>query len=937
MHRLTIVLVAAALGLGCLPPPGHAATGVTLYVATDGNDAWSGLLPAPNRARTDGPLATPQRARDELRRLREQGGLPRGATVLFRGGTYSLAEPLILGPADSGAPGAEIVYAARAGETVSLTGSTVVTGWRHTRGGVYRARLSDAALAGGRLWQLFYKGRRQVLARYPNVDPRHPRSGGFLYIAKVVEKGSKTLLQYDPQRLDPSRWARPEEARVHVWSWLNWNRNISTIQAVDRERNVLTLAQPTSYMLSQGNRFFIENAREELDAPGEWYYDARSQQLYFQPPDDAAPAGNVSVPRLATLITLQGDAAGGRFVSHLRLSHLRLGETHSALVSIGRAANCTIAGCTLTNCGGTALQMHSASHHCGVLGCDIAHVGGCAITLDDPVDWTHRPENHLSDNTIDNNHVHDVGEGGNAWGAIMLNPGCGGNATHHNVVSHNLIHDTPRQGITFNGMGNTVEYNHVHHTNQEQSDTGAIGMGSRDIYERGSSVRYNYVHDTGGYNMLKPGVWEYPHYCWGVYLDDYTSGVHVYGNLIVRAQRGGVMVHGGQDNVIENNIVVDGIGQQIEYAPIDSLKSGRTPGHPDTGEWLMKGTKLVGNIFSYSDPKARWVGGSKWRQMLAESDRNLIWHRGQPVTMNLSGVADGNYWAAWQALGYDTHSVIADPRFVNPARDDYRLRADSPALALGFKPLPLHKIGLYASPDRASWPVADDQWREVHLTHPEGAAAPAPPAARTQIPLLKALPRQAPPVIDGKVEAPEWDWDAPGAKATVLALSLEAGNGKQPGYALVGYDREALYIALLNKVTDSGKLLAKGGVWGADDGAEICLQDVSGPRPGPIFVIQGFPSGHSQSVDDAGAPTEAVLRLGRALQYAATIGPGQWCGEWRLPFAALGINPEKAPRLLFNIGVLKAAEKEWVAWVSTGAAPWNLDRAGRLELQAVTP
>ena len=106
-----------------------------------------------------------------------------------------------------------------------------------------------------------------------------------------------------------------------------------------------------------------------------------------------------------------------------------------------------------------------------------------------------------------------------------------------------MVHDTPRQGISFNGFRNVVEFNHVYHTNQEQSDTGAIGMGSRDIYERGSIIRHNYVHDTGGYCMLEPGKWAYPHYCWGIYLDDYTSGVLVYGNLIVRAHRGGVNDH----------------------------------------------------------------------------------------------------------------------------------------------------------------------------------------------------------------------------------------------------------------------------------------------------------------------------------------------------------------------------------------------------------
>ena len=55
--------------------------------------------------------------------------------------------------------------------------------------------------------------------------------------------------------------------------------------------------------------------------------------------------------------------------------------------------------------------------------------------------------------------------------------------------------------------------------------------------------------------------------------------------------------------------------------------------------------------------------------------------------------------------GFDRESVIADPKFVDRAGGDYRVREDSPAWDLGFVPLPLDEIGLYESPDRASWPV----------------------------------------------------------------------------------------------------------------------------------------------------------------------------------------------------------------------------------------
>jgi hypothetical protein len=64
-------------------------------------------------------------------------------------------------------------------------------------------------------------------------------------------------------------------------------------------------------------------------------------------------------------------------------------------------------------------------------------------------------------------------------------------------------------------------------------------------------------------------------------------------------------------------------------------------------------------------------------------------------------------WAAWQARGMDTHSLVADPLFVDPVNDDYRLRPESPAFKLGFQPIPIEKIGPYQDPLRASWPIVE--------------------------------------------------------------------------------------------------------------------------------------------------------------------------------------------------------------------------------------
>jgi len=147
-----------------------------------------------------------------------------------------------------------------------LGGSPIAAGWKPFKGDIYQADLGDLDLRSSRFWRLFHRGEQQTLARYPNFDPKHPRTGGFIYIKAtladdstaalpydpwgVARTASKTALRYDPERLDPSGWSRPTDARVHVWPWLNWNRNVLKVKAVDSETHALIMQAPASYALT---------------------------------------------------------------------------------------------------------------------------------------------------------------------------------------------------------------------------------------------------------------------------------------------------------------------------------------------------------------------------------------------------------------------------------------------------------------------------------------------------------------------------------------------------------------------------------------------------------------------------------------------------------------------------------------------------------------
>ena len=88
----------------------------------------------------------------------------------------------------------------------------------------------------------------------------------------------------------------------------------------------------------------------------------------------------------------------------------------------------------------------------------------------------------------------------------------------------------------------------------ETSDTGAFYSG-RNFTSYGSVVRYNYIHDIGRENTLTIGI----------YLDDGMSGQEVYGNIIVNTGSFGIMIGGGRDNKVCNNVIITSGEQPIYY------------------------------------------------------------------------------------------------------------------------------------------------------------------------------------------------------------------------------------------------------------------------------------------------------------------------------------------------------------------------------------
>ena len=709
---------------------------VTLYVSTQGNDAWAGR--SRQQRAPDGPFATLARAREELRKLKAAGALTEGATVQVLPGTYHLSETLALGPEDSGTQGAPIAYRSVEPGKAVLCGGKIVTGFGPYRGEILRCDMKANALGGRRFRQVFFRGERQELARYPNRDPNDPHGGQWAHVAAV--KGSENYTEFAYGEDEEHTWAHPEEGEVPIFGGRDWAFRIVPIARHVREERKIVLGGRTWGALAIGDRYYVQGLFEELDAPGEWYLDPRTDTLYFWPPahiDD----GDIVVPVVDTVVSME-KAEG------VTLRGFVIEACEADAVQVVDSRHCTVAGNTVRNCGGTGIVI-SGGEHSGARGNDVYWCGhrGISVTGGDRKTLT------AGHNFADNNYIHHCA---NIW--LTYRPGVSVSGVG-NTVSHNLIHDMPHAGILLSGNENVVEYNIVRHVNLQSADTGGIYFCSRDWTQRGNVIRHNIFHHCGGFG--KANSWapvrsgkvefEYPHFTWGIYLDDPTTGTLVYGNIVHNAPVCATHNHGGRDNTWENNILVDApafragslAANWSEWPSIYAkLKAARYPGSPylerypeiagiaDTRPEEMSGLRFVRNIVYYTKEGAEWLRRARGESLEDASvqqlyslhmtredfernewDSNCIYAEpGMELRVDLQLAPEPRRrltWDEWRELGADRNSIVHDPLFVDAKNHDYRLKLDSPALRLGFKPIPVEKIGPYEDELRASWPIKE--------------------------------------------------------------------------------------------------------------------------------------------------------------------------------------------------------------------------------------
>lgn len=709
--------------------------GVAFYVDPHGSDSAAG-------SKTQ-PFATIAHARDAVRALKRKDGgrLSAPVTVFLRTGTYELAEPLTFSPEDSGTQQSPITYSAYEGEQVVISGGRAIRGWKpETVNGhqLWRADIPEARDGRWYFKQIFVNGERRYRAHAPNQgffrargvpglgagggggkkagrrgggggkkaqrrmqrqqqqqaeggagdaggDEGAAGEGGGGGRKPKFSEGGQDSIQF--ASTDVRSFENPQDIEIVVPThWVESRFNVDNIDDAD---SIIRFKQKSHRALldrSQVTRYIVENAMELLDSPGEWYLNRSTGALYYWPmAGESMSSAEVIAPRLPDLVEINGDPSRGSSVSYLNFRGLTfayaegwlpqddIGDLQGEIAVPGliRAEgmhNCTFDRCTITHASNYGFDLDMGCQQNRITQSRMVDLGGGGMMIgakqhikpEQARITTYSPQEETRDNQVTDNVVKSVGRIFHGSVGVMVLQSSG------NLISHNEIADDYYIGISVGytwgyktsfAHHNIVEYNRIHDIGQRWlSDLGGIyTLG----IQPGTVVRNNVVSD----------VYSFDYGGWGMYLDQGSSQIRVENNVFYRTSQGGFHINYGQDNVLTNNIFA--LGEEM------MVRRSKPSDHPSFhfDHNIVYWTKGVGLTGVYNDGKYDFDYNDYYT---SAGDRSF-------------GESFG--WDEWRRQGHDSHSVFADPRFTNPEGGDFSLKADSPALRLGFKAADLKGVG----------------------------------------------------------------------------------------------------------------------------------------------------------------------------------------------------------------------------------------------------
>lgn len=573
-----------------------------IWISPKGSDFNDGTRQFPKATLTSALRQAREWRRTEDNRI--QGGI----TIYMEGGTYAFHEPVFIRPEDSGTKESPTIIRSVGDEKVILSGGISINGWKK-QGKVW---VADVPAFNGRpldFRQLWVNGKKAVRAR--DVED-------FEKMNRICSVDEKNEILYVPavsiRRLIDNKGnlkAKYAEMVLHQM-WCVANLRIRSVE-VQGDSAAIRFHQPESRIQFEhpwprpmvttdghNSAFYLTNARELQDVPGEWYHDIDARKVYYYPREgEKMQEAEVIVPAVETLVRVEGTL--DRPVCHIRFEKITFSYTTwmrpsekghvplqagmyltdgyridpkmqrnylnhpldnqgwlgrpAAAVRVVAARQIDFERCRFEHLGSTGLDYEEAVQGGVVRGClfrDIAGNGLLVGSFSPAAHETHLPYNPAdrrevcTQQQINNCYFTEIGN--EDWGCLAIAAGYVGDVN----IEHNEISEVPYSGIslgwgwtqTVNCMrNNRVHANLIHHYAKHMYDVAGI-------YTLGSQPK-SYVTENCVHSIYKPGYVHDPNHWFYLYTDEGSSFITVRDNWTEGEKY--LQNANGPGNVWENN------------------------------------------------------------------------------------------------------------------------------------------------------------------------------------------------------------------------------------------------------------------------------------------------------------------------------------------------------------------------------------------------
>lgn len=657
----------------------------TIYVSQSaGYDSANGFAPVADK-NGNAPLKTIDKAIAIIKEHRKNG-LCRPMTISVVGDYYTY-EPIVI-------ENVRGVTVEPYGEMGRIIGGVRIDGWEKSTFNDVECLCATVPHGVPDFTDFYVNGDRAKVTRYPATGTlKIINSESYLVDQDVsVEKLFNPSKWFLVDKKDLEGLDNISDATINYYHY--WVDEHSPIECYDRESGKLTMKYLSRFLStplygkSSAVDYYLTNIPNAFSEAGEWYLDRKSRIVYYIPTEgEDAETLEAFAPVTDKLFVIKGedirirgleltctasDYASNKWYSGeggiFKDGDILYGSDIQSVcwapgaICFEGAVRCSLSNCIIHGLGVHGIEIGKSCRRIRVENNEIYDTsaggikveGGCA--KDDDIYVT-------SDCVIRGNHIHN---GGTRYAA-----GCGilVRDASNIEISENEIHDFLYTGISVGWIwgyaesatyGNIIRKNHIYNIgNGDLSDMGGIYMLGR---QSGTVISENRIHD------IRCHVYG----AWGIYLDEGSSNMTVENNVVYNTGKESVHLHYGRDNVIRNNLLWGGESSTF----ITSKNEEHNQAVLENNIMLTRGA----DIFSVN-----W-----FNVMKPNMSRNLIFDLEREDAVMVTD-KEGTIFnlKEWEALfDWKCGNIEVDPRIPGLANHDFTLSPESPAIKLGFKPLP---------------------------------------------------------------------------------------------------------------------------------------------------------------------------------------------------------------------------------------------------------